>query len=132
MIKDNENSDSAFDFGKNIIPMMLNDNRSMWAYKFNGYWRDVGTIQAFWESNMDLIKRVPDFNLFDPLWRIYTPNPVKPAHYIGPNGSVKKSIIAEGCMIYGKVRNSVIFPGVLIEEGSVIEDSIIMSNSKIG
>jgi glucose-1-phosphate adenylyltransferase len=131
LIKDNNNVDSSYDFGKNIIPMMLNDDRNMWAYRFSGYWRDVGTIQAFWESNMDLIKRVPDFNLFDPLWRIYTPNPVKPAHYIGPNGSVKKSIIAEGCMIYGKVKNSVLFPGVIVEEGSVIEGSIIMSNCRI-
>jgi glucose-1-phosphate adenylyltransferase len=131
LIRDSENRDSSFDFGKNIIPMMLNDNRSMRAYRFSGYWRDVGTIQAFWESNMDLIKRVPDFNLFDPLWRIYTPNPVKHAHYIGPKGSVKKSIIAEGCMIYGTVRNSVIFPGVLVEEGSIIEGSIVMSNSRI-
>jgi glucose-1-phosphate adenylyltransferase len=131
LIKDNNNVESSYDFGKNIIPMMLNDDRGMWAYRFSGYWRDVGTIQAFWESNMDLIKRVPDFNLFDPLWRIYTPNPVKPAHYIGPYGSVKKSIIAEGCMIYGTVKDSVVFPGVTVEEGSVIEGSIIMSNCRI-
>ena len=132
LIKDDTNPESAHDFGKNIIPSMLNDGRNLWAYKFSGYWKDVGTIQAFWESNMDLIKRVPDFNLFDPLWRIYTPNPVKPAHFIAPSGSVQRSIIAEGCMIYGTVKNSVIFPGVHIKEGAVIEDSIIMSNSEIG
>ena len=132
LIRDDENPNSSHDFGKNIIPMMLNENRSMWAYKFNGYWRDVGTIQAYWESNMDLISRVPDFNLFDPAWKIYTLNHVKPAHYIGPNGSVKKSIVAEGCMIYGKVKNSVIFPGVYIDEDSEIEDSIIMMDSTIG
>jgi glucose-1-phosphate adenylyltransferase len=132
LIRDSENPQSDYDFGKNIIPMMLNEDRSMWAYKFQGYWRDVGTVQAFWESNMDLISRVPEFNLFDPNWRIYTPNPVAPAHYIGPNGSVKKSIIAEGCMVYGKVKNSVVFPGVIIEEGAVIEDSIIMSKARIG
>jgi len=131
LIKDDANEASDHDFGKNVIPAMLADGRSMWAYRFNGYWRDVGTIQAFWESNMDLIKRVPEFNLFDPEWRIYTPNPVKPAHYIGPQGSVKTSIVAEGCMIYGKVINSVIFPGVVIEEGCVVEDSIIMSNSRL-
>lgn len=132
LIKDNENPDSSNDFGKNIIPMMLKDERSMWAYRFEGYWKDVGTIEAFWESNMDLIKRVPEFNLFDHAWKIYTPNPVKPAHYIGPAGSVKKSIAAEGCMIYGSVKNSVIFPGVFIGEGSTIEDSIIMSDTVIG
>lgn len=132
LIKDDANPQSDHDFGKNIIPTMLKDGRSMWAYRFEGYWRDVGTIQAFWESNMDLTKRVPEFNLFDPAWKIYTPNPVKPAHYIGPRGSIKTSIVAEGCMIYGKVRNSVIFPGVLIEEDALVEDSIIMSNSRVG
>ncbi|MCX7922707.1 MAG: glucose-1-phosphate adenylyltransferase [Clostridia bacterium] len=132
LIRDNDMPGSDNDFGKNVIPMMLNDGRSMWAYQFTGYWRDVGTIQAFWESNMDLIRRVPDFNLFDPEWRIYTPNPVKPAHYIGPNGSVKTSVVAEGCMIYGSIKNSVIFPGVHVEEGVYIEDSIVMSNTRIG
>jgi glucose-1-phosphate adenylyltransferase len=131
LLKDDENEASEHDFGKNVIPAMLNDSRSMWAYRFEGYWRDVGTIQAFWESNMDLIKRVPELNLFDPDWRIYTPNPVKSAHYIGPRGSVKTSVIAEGCMIYGKVVNSVIFPGVFIEEGTVVEDSIVMSNTRL-
>lgn len=131
LIKDNEDPQSEHDFGKNVIPLMLKEGRSMWAYRFEGYWRDVGTIQAFWESNMDLIRRVPEFNLFDPTWRIFTPNPVKPAHYIGPRGSVKTSIVAEGCMIFGRVRNSVIFPGVTIEEGVLVEDSIVMSNSVI-
>ncbi len=132
LIRDDADTSSEHDFGKNIIPAMLQDGRSMWAYRFDGYWKDVGTIQAFWESNMDLIRRVPEFNLFDPTSRTYTPNPVQPAHYIGPGGSVKKSIIAEGCMIYGKVRNSVIFPGVLIQEGAEVEDSIIMSYSIVG
>ena len=132
LVTDSENTQSDHDFGKNVIPAMLGDGRSMWAYKFQGYWRDVGTIQAYWESNMDLIKRVPDFNLFDPAWRIYTPNPVKPAHYIGHQGSVKMSVVAEGCMIFGQVRRSVLFPGVYVEEGAVIEDSIVMSGSRIG
>ncbi len=131
LIKDNDTSGSDNDFGKNIIPAMLGDGRSMWAYQFSGYWRDVGTIQAFWESNMDLVSRVPEFNLFDPDWRIYTPNPVKPAHYIGPKASVKKSMIAEGCQVFGTVLNSVLFPGVIVEEGALVEDTIIMSNSVI-
>ncbi len=131
LIKDNECSDSENDFGKNIIPAMLADGKSMWAYQFSGYWRDVGTIQAFWESNMDLVSRVPQFNLFDPEWRIYTPNPVKPAHFIANCGCVKKSIVAEGCSVYGTVVNSILFPGAYIEEGAVIQDSIIMSNSRV-
>lgn len=131
LIKDNESKDSENDFGKNIIPAMLADGKSMWAYQFSGYWRDVGTIQAFWESNMDLVSRVPQFNLFDPDWRIYTPNPVKPAHFIGASGSVKKSIIAEGCTVYGTIINSILFPGTIVEKGAVIKNSIIMSNSRI-
>ncbi|TYQ16075.1 UNVERIFIED_CONTAM: glucose-1-phosphate adenylyltransferase [Acetivibrio alkalicellulosi] len=132
LIRDDENINSSHDFGKNIIPMMLNEGKSMWAYQFSGYWRDVGTIQAYWESNMDLISRVPEFNLFDPAWKIYTSNHLKCAHYIAPEGSVKKSIIAEGCMIYGKVKNSVIFPGVYIDKDAEVEDSIIMTDSVIG
>jgi len=131
LIKDAAREDSDHDFGKNIIPAMLSDGRRMWAYKFVGYWRDVGTIHAFWESNMDLTKRVPEFNLYDKEWRIYTPNPVKPPHYVAPTGTVKTSVVAEGCMIYGKVRNSVLFPGVTVEEGAVVENSIVMSNSFI-
>lgn len=132
LVRDSEDPLSDNDFGKNIIPNMLNDGRSMWSYKYQGYWRDVGTIQAFWESNMELVTRIPEFNLFDPTWRIYTPNPVKPAHYIAKGASVKTSVIAEGCMIYGSVRNSVLFPGVIVEEGATVQDSIIMTNASIG
>ncbi len=131
LLRDENTQDSDHDFGKDIIPSMLSEGRSLWAYKFTGYWRDVGTIQAFWESNMDLIKRVPDFNLYDPDWKIYTPNPVKPPHYVGQSGSIKTSVVAEGCMIYGQVRNSVLFPGVTVEEDTIIENSIIMSNTHI-
>jgi glucose-1-phosphate adenylyltransferase len=131
LLRDENMEESDHDFGKNIIPEMLSEGRSLWAYKFSGYWRDVGTIQAFWESNMDLVRRVPEFNLYDPDWKIYTPNPVKPPHYVGPSGSIKTSIVAEGCMIYGRVRNSVLFPGVTVDEGAVVENSIIMSNSHI-
>lgn len=132
LINDHQKSSTNHDFGKDIIPAMLADNRRMYAYQFRGYWRDVGTIQAYYESNMNLIERVPEFNLFDPNWRIYSPNPIYPAHYIGDTGHVEKSIVAEGCMIYGTVRRSVIFPGVTINAGTVIEDSIIMSDSLIG
>jgi len=132
LINDHHKSATHHDFGKDIIPAMLADNKKMYAYKFSGYWRDVGTIQAFYESNMNLTELIPDFNLFDPNWKIYSPNPIYPAHYIGDTGHVEKSIIAEGCMIYGTVRRSVIFPGVTINAGTVIEDSIIMSDTLIG
>jgi glucose-1-phosphate adenylyltransferase len=132
LIRDEQTEDSDHDFGKDIIPAMLADGRRMFAYRFNGYWKDVGTIQAYWESSMDLVKRVPEFNLYDPEWRIYTPNPVKPPHYIASTGSVKTSVVAEGCMIYGTVRNSVLFPGVTVEKDALIEHSIVRSNSHIG
>lgn len=132
LINDHTKSDSSHDFGKNIIPAMLADKRKMYAYPFKGYWRDVGTIQAYWESTMNLTERIPDFNMYDPYWKIYSPNPVYPAHYIADSGKVIKSIIAEGCMIYGTVKNSVIFPGVIINEGTIIEDSIVMSDTLIG
>ncbi len=132
LLRDEQLQDSDHDFGKDIIPAMLSEERRLYAYKFSGYWKDVGTIQAFWESNMDLVKRVPEFNLYDPSWRTYTPNPVKPPHYVAPTGSIKTSVIAEGCMIYGTVRNSVLFPGVVVCKDTLIENSIIMSNTHIG
>lgn len=132
LLNDHQKNMSHHDFGKNIIPSMLADNKKLLAYKFQGYWRDVGTIQAYYESNMNLTQLIPDFNLFDPNWKIYSPNPIYPAHYVGDTGHVEKSIIAEGCMIHGTVRRSVVFPGVTINAGTVIEDSIIMSDSLIG
>ena len=132
LVADHSASGTEHDFGKNILPNMLGDGKRMYAYRFEGYWKDVGTLQAYWESTMNLTERVPEFNLFDPNWKIYTPNPVYPAHYIGATGKVTKSVIGEGCMIYGTVRNSVIFPGVRIEAGAFIEDSIIMSDAIIG
>jgi glucose-1-phosphate adenylyltransferase len=132
LINDHVKTSSDHDFGKNIIPDMLSEHRKLFAYRFVGYWRDVGTLQAYWESTMNLTSRVPDFNMFDPNWRIFTPNPVYPAHFIGDTGKVEKSIIAEGCMIYGTVRRSVIFPGVIIHAGTVVEDSIVMSDTLIG
>ncbi|NSW90594.1 MAG: glucose-1-phosphate adenylyltransferase [Firmicutes bacterium] len=132
LAKDDKDAESEHDFGKDIIPAMLKDGRNLWAYSFEGYWKDVGTIQAYWESNMELVKRVPEFNLYDQAWKIYSPNPAMPPHYVGHEGNVKTSVIAEGCMIYGSVRRSVIFPGVIIEDGALIEDSIIMANSRIG
>ncbi len=126
LIEDEANKNSDKDFGKNIIPKMLEDGRRMFAYVFEGYWKDVGTIDSYWQANMDLIERVPTFNLFDPNWKVYSPNPVMPAHYIGPNGSAKRSIIAEGCKVYGTIRNSILFPGVTVGEGALVEDSVLM------
>ncbi|WP_332843562.1 glucose-1-phosphate adenylyltransferase [Paraclostridium bifermentans] len=120
------------DFGKNLIPKMLDDKASMYAYEFNGYWRDVGTIESLWQANMDLINPGNGFNLNDSNWRIYTDTMAMPPQYLGKNSNVKQSIVVDGCRVFGTVENSVLSHGVSIGEGSIIKDSVIMSNAKIG
>ena len=120
------------DFGKNLIPKMLDDKASMYAYEFNGYWRDVGTIESLWQANMDLINPGNGFNLNDSNWRIYTDTMAMPPQYLGKNSNVKQSIVVDGCRVFGTVENSVLSHGVSIGEGSIIRDSVIMSNAKIG
>ena len=120
------------DFGKHIIPYCHKNGARIFAYEYNGYWKDVGTLSAYWESNMELIDLVPEFNLYEEFWRIYTKSTEIPPQYIAPSGVVSRSIIGEGCEIYGEVYNSVISPGVIIEEGAVVADSIIMNKAFIG
>lgn len=120
------------DFGKNIIPKMLDDGKRLVAYPFKGYWKDVGTIESLWEANMDLLKDDNELNLYDDDWRIYSANPVRPAQYIGQNAGVKSSLVVEGCVIHGQVENSVLFPGVVVGKNTIIKDSVIMPNTKIG
>ena len=120
------------DFGKHIIPYCHKNGARIFAYEYNGYWKDVGTLAAYWESNMELIDLVPEFNLYEEFWRIYTKSNEIPPQYIANSGVVSRSIVGEGCEIYGEVYNSVISPGVIIEEGVVISDSIIMNKCRIG
>ncbi len=122
---------SANDFGKNIIPAMLASGQRMYAYAFDGYWKDVGTIDSLWEANMDLLDPKVPLSLYDPDWKIYARNPALPPHYIAPEAHVQNSMVTEGCMIAGTVDFSVIFAGVTIEEGAVVRDSIIMPGSVI-
>ena len=122
---------SANDFGKNIIPSMLAANEQMYAYAFDGYWKDVGTIDSLWEANMDLLDPKVPLSLYDPDWKIYARNPALPPHYIAPGAHVQNSMVTEGCVIEGTVDFSVIFAGVTIEEGAVVRDSIIMPGSVI-
>jgi len=129
LIEDNEDPESSKDFGKNIIPEMLNAGEKMFAYSFKGYWRDVGTIESLWQANMDLLDEDVGGDMRD--WKIYSRTTGKPPHYIGPTGNMKNSIISEGCEIYGTVEHSIIFPGVRIHEGAYVKDSIIMANSVI-
>jgi glucose-1-phosphate adenylyltransferase len=130
--EDEANKNSSNDFGKDIIPSMLEDGNKMVAYPFKGYWKDVGTIDSLWEANMDLLKDDNELNLYDEDWKIYSVNPVRPAQYIGEGAKVKNSLIVEGCVVNGEVENSVLFQGVQVGKNSIIRDSVIMTNAKIG
>lgn len=130
--EDEMDTKSDNDFGKNIIPSMLNNGRKLMAYSFEGYWKDVGTIQSLWEANMDLLKLDNKLNLYDREWKIYSQNEVRPAHYIGENAKIINSLIVEGCIINGKIENSVLSQGVYVGKNTVIIDSVIMPNVKIG
>jgi glucose-1-phosphate adenylyltransferase len=132
LTRDEENPDSSKDFGKDVIPLMLQDQARLFAYPFEGYWKDVGTIESLWEANMDLLDENNGLNLNDKKWRVYSVNPDQPAQYIAPNAIVKSSLVNEGCAVFGEVEHSVLFYGVQVGEGSVIKDSVIMPNVKIG
>ncbi len=129
--EDDKNPNSSNDFGKNIIPSMLDGGERLYAYPFEGYWKDVGTVDSLWDANMDLLADEPDLDLSDTSWRIYSRNPNMPPQYVAAGATVKRSIITEGCTVYGSVHNSVLFAGVEIEEGAVVEDSIIMTEAVI-
>ena len=131
LIDDEANKKSSNDFGKNIIPNMLNDKQVLVAYGFAGYWKDVGTIESLWEANMDLLQTPMPIDLHDKKWRIYARNTGFVPHYIAKGASVKDSLITEGCEVYGNVDHSVIFSGVIIEEGADVRDSVIMPGSVI-
>ncbi|MFV0401385.1 MAG: glucose-1-phosphate adenylyltransferase [Oscillospiraceae bacterium] len=122
---------SQKDFGKNIIPAMLEDNASLYAYRFDGYWKDVGTIDSLWEANMDLINPAMPLDLGDDDWRIYARNSGRPPQYIADGAEVQNSIISEGAEIYGTVDFSVVFANVVVEEGAVVRDSILMPGTVV-
>ena len=132
LIQDAEDATSSFDFGKNIIPNTLIDGLNVFAYKYKGYWKDVGTIQSLWEANMDLLEEDPPFDLYDPEWKIYSVNPNQTPQYIGKDACVEESVINEGCHIEGEVQHSVLFYDVRIGEGSLVKDSVIMPGARIG
>lgn len=132
LIRDEENKDSHNDFGKNIIPMMLEDGQRLFAYEFSGYWKDVGTISSLWEANMDILNPESGLSLNDDSWKIYARNTAEPPHFIGENAVVTHSIISEGCNVDGRVENSIIYHGSTVERGAEIVDSLIMPNTKIG
>ncbi len=129
---DNENDENASkDFGKNIIPDMLNNNEVMVAYPFEGYWKDVGTLDSLWEANMDLLSPNIPIDLYDPDWKMYSRNPIMPPQYIGADAVIENSMVTDGCVVHGTIDFSILYEGVTIEAGAVVTDSIIMPGSVI-
>lgn len=131
MEEDDRNPDSSNDFGKNIIPAMLGNGEKMYAYPFEGYWKDVGTVQSLWEANMDLIADPPLLKLDDPSWRIYSKTMSLPAHVVGKNAEIRNSLVTEGSVVNGTVRHSVLFGGSVVEDGAFVEDSVVFPGAVI-
>jgi glucose-1-phosphate adenylyltransferase len=130
--RDEQNPNSSHDFGKDVIPMLIEEKKRLFAYPFSGYWKDVGTVKSLWEANMDLLDREGELNLFDNNWTIYSVNPAQPPQYLSPEANVKESIINEGSTIEGDVEKSVLFQGVRIGKGSIVKETVVMSNAIIG
>ncbi len=128
---DENDPDSSKDFGKNVLPAMLNAGEKMFAYRFEGYWKDVGTVSSLWEANMDLLGEDPAFDVGDQHWKIHSRNPLAPPEYMGENAVVKNSMVALGCEIYGTVENSVLSSNVVVEEGATVKDAVIMSGTVV-
>ena len=131
LLADMKNPDSHHDFGKDVIPCLLNDNKTLAAYKFKGYWKDVGTIDSLWEANMDLIDSRNELNLNDPTWKIYTEDTPALPQYIGPNAKINKAFITQGCVVEGEVKHSVLFTGCKVGEGAKIIDSVLMPGVEV-
>lgn len=127
LIEDEANENSSNDFGKDVLPAMLNAGEKMMAYPFEGYWKDVGTIDSLWEANMDIL----DPNSTLSLKNVYSRNPMMPPHYVGENAEIQNSMLADGCNVDGKLEFSILFPGVTIGKGAVINSSIIMPGAVI-
>ena len=132
LIEDEANSESSNDFGKDIIPKLLGENKKLMAYPFKGYWKDVGTVESLWEANMDLLNKDVDFDIYNKNWKIYSQAHNKPGQVIGETAKIKNSLITEGCVIEGEVENSVLFSGVHIEKGAKVTNSVIMCDTVIG
>lgn len=132
LIEDEADPKSSNDFGKNIIPSMLAEGMKLVAYTFEGYWKDVGTISSLWEANMDLLDTPEAIDLSDRKWRIYGRNPIRPPHFVGEGAIIEKSVLTDGDEIYGSVYHSVVANSVVVEEGAVVRDSVLMPGCRIG
>lgn len=131
LLEDEANPDSENDFGKNVIPAMLKAGEKMSVYPFEGYWKDVGTVESLWQANMDLLGEHPALDLYDPGWKIYSRSPVMPPHFVGEGAKLCGSMVTEGCAVYGSVVKSVLFAGVKAEAGCEITESIVMPGAVI-
>ncbi len=129
--EDDANPKSSKDFGKDVLPAMLNAGEKMYSYQFDGYWKDVGTVASLWEANMDMLGDSPEFDVGDKSWKIHSRNPLAPPEFIGEEGVVTNSMVALGCEIYGKVENSVLGSNVIVEEGAIVKDAVVLANSVI-
>ena len=131
LLADMKNADSSHDFGKDIIPALLSDEKKLCAYKYKGYWKDVGTIDSLWEANMDLLDKNNALDLNDPAWKIYTEDVAALPQYIGADAVVDRAFITQGCIINGKVKNSVLFTGAKVAEGAQVIDSVLMPGAEV-
>ena len=131
LLADMKNPDSHHDFGKDVIPCLLNDNKTLAAYKFKGYWKDVGTIDSLWEANMDLLSSKNELDLGDPSWKIYTEDVAALPQYISAEADVKDAYITQGCVVEGEVKHSVLFTGCKVGEGAKIIDSVLMPGVEV-
>jgi len=131
LLSDMKNNESHHDFGKDIIPTLLNDGKLLYAYKFKGYWKDVGTIDSLWEANMDLLDDTNELDLGDPSWKIYTEDATERPQYIGADAEVKNSYITQGCRVEGKVESSVLFTGTSVACKAVVKDTVLMPGSAV-
>ncbi len=128
---DDANPNSSKDFGKDVLPAMLNAGEKMFSYQFEGYWKDVGTIASLWQANMDLLGDEPEFDIGDKSWKIHSRNPLAPPEHIGEHGIVKNAMVALGCEINGVVENSILGSNVIVEKGAIVKDAVVLANSVI-
>ncbi|WP_378951691.1 glucose-1-phosphate adenylyltransferase [Pelosinus sp. sgz500959] len=131
LLEDEQEQNSTHDFGHDIIPKMLALKHKLVAYPFEGYWKDVGTIESLWQANMDLLDEKSQLTMYDSKWRIYSANPPRPPHYLAGTAKVNRSIVSEGCLVFGEVQNSVIFPDVYIGKGAIVKNSVVMAGAHI-
>ena len=132
LVEDMAREDSSHDFGKDIIPTLLNNGGNLFAYKFKGYWKDVGTIDSLWEANMDLLADNNELDLGDSSWKIYTEDVTTLPQYIGANADIKHAYITQGCVINGEVKKSVLFTGAKVGDNAKVLDTVLMRNSVVG